>query len=263
MKFFATLLTGLGIGLGAWVLRSAFVSVSPGVAKLDPLIASPKNPERHRWARPIVRNALKSILGREPSIAELQYGQSVGWLESSYGSGWGKCPCPGGEGCDVAAAKASNNWGAVQSRDGSGFDWCDTHPDGSTYRQKFRMYPTPEAGAADKLRLMFKNMRAVADSLSMSGATAYRASLAMRRSSYYGGWCPNAIKEHGKDANKYGDPKGDPKALACEAEAVAMHAKRAKSIIDDIAAANGDPGALPLGTLDDALSWWESRKGKA
>lgn len=239
---------GGGGGGGGFAWDSVSETIPPGSA-------------RDVWARGIVKPALESLLGREPSLAELQYGQSVGKIESSYGAGWNKCPCTDPSDCDVAAAQASNNWGAVQAKAGQpGFSWCDTNPDGSKYKQRFRSYATPQEGAADKLRIMFRNMPAVAASLASDGATVYRASLAMRRSTYYGGWCPKAISQYGQAANRYGDPKGVPAALACEAEAVAQHAKRAKQVIDAIAAANRDPKALPLGTLEDAVSWFDARR---
>ncbi len=258
MNIARTIAIGAGIGLALWAVRR-FGAPGAMVAKLDPLKSNPQNAERHRWARPIVSAAIKSIIGRAPSIVETQYGQAIGWLESSYGRGWGKCPCKNTE-CDMAGAAASNNWGAVQAKGGvPSFQWCDTNPDGSEYAQHFRSYDSPEAGAADMLSHIFKSRKAVADALKSEGATVYRASLAMRRTTYFGGWCPNAIK--GGAVSSYGDPKGDPKKLACEAEAVAMHAKRAKTIIDDVAASNSDPGAMPLGTLEDAIRWYDSRKG--
>lgn len=268
MKLAVTIATGVAIGLGAWALRN--ILLVPGnrgpitrSLPLDPLKSNPQNAAQHKRARGIADAVLPSILGHAPSVGEIQYGQAVGWLESNYGRGWVSCKCKTVQ-CDMAGAAASNNWGAVQSRGGvPSFQWCDTNPDDSEYAQHFRSYPTPEAGAADMLAHIFKSRKSVADALSDSGATVFRASLAMRRTTYYGGRCPGAIKAHGAGANKYGDPKGDPKALACEAEAVTAHAKRMKGIIDDIAAACGDAGALPLGTLEDAISWFDARRKAA
>lgn len=267
MKLKSAIVTaGAILGVG-WLVYGRPRKDAPASSALDPAFAPTGNPSpaeagAHKAARPIVREALKSLLGKEPTLAQIQYGQSIGFLESSYGKGWGKPPSKcvaAGFPMDVPGAQASNNWGAVQSRDGSGFDWCDSNPDGSVYKQKFRSYASPEEGARDKLAHTFKHRPSVLQALSDPGATVWRASLAMRRTKYYGSWCPKAVARYGASANKYGEPGSSGPARACEQEAAELHAKRAFGIINNIAAALGEKVAIPLGTYEDAVKWYESR----
>jgi hypothetical protein len=221
----------------------------------------------HVWARPIVRQALKELLGREPTLAELQYGQSIGHLESSYGKGWGRAP-KGREHIphDVQGAMASNNWGAVHATGSQpGFAWSDTKSNGEPYAQRFRSYESPSDGAKDKLRHTFIARPIVAEALSSDWPSVWRASLAMRRTMYYGSWCPKAVARYGKavgDIAAQRNPDASEGNTACEREAAELHAKKAYDSIKRIAAALGERVAVPLGTYEDAYTWYQGQKGK-
>ena len=272
----ATILTSaMAAVAGGWaVWRSGILTRKATASAPDPESLEPAfRPEdvkvsataraSHAWARPIVESAAALVLQRAPTLAELQYGQAIGSLETSYGKGWVRCPkgCDGQ--CDISGAQASNNWGAVQAKGSdASFQWCDSHPDGSTYKQRFRSYETPKDGAADMLGHVFSRRPMVAKALASKGATIYRASLAMRRAVYYGGFCPKAVARFGPGIAipSYRDPDRDEGTRACEREAVEMHAKRVNDIVRAIAASTGDKWVIPLGTFDDAMAWYKAEK---
>lgn len=85
--------------------------------------------------------------GRTPTLPELQAAQAIGRFEGIYGA-WG----PGG---------ASNNFGAIQCghyapcAEGC-FEHGDSHADGTDYVGCFRVYATPEDGAADLVRELYR-----------------------------------------------------------------------------------------------------------
>jgi hypothetical protein len=110
------------------------------------------NADKHRWAAGIVNQAFQQVMGRPPTPAERQIVQAVSWGESNYGAGWGKGKSTGGQG--------SNNWGAVQTRSKTapGFTHGDSSSEGK-YQVRFKTYPSPTAGAADVVKLLFKGGR--------------------------------------------------------------------------------------------------------
>lgn len=231
---------------------------------------SPNERAAHQWARPIVTAALRSLLGREPTLAEIQYGQAVGWLETSYGRGWKKPPqkcIDQGMPIDYAGAQASNNWGAVHATGSQpSFKWCDSKPNGEVYAQAFRVYPSPEEGAKDKLRHTFVLRKAVAKAVTGPQATVWRASFAMRRGMYYGSWCNKAVAQYGASVGGVTAqrelalaktvPEASEGILACEKEAATLHADTAFKIIRKIAASLNEPVAMPLGDYEDAIEWY-------
>jgi hypothetical protein len=99
----------------------------------------------HQWAAGVVNVAFEREMGRPPTPAERQLVMAVGNLESSYGRGW-----------KAGKGKGSHNWGAVQSRDGSGFSHEDSSVQGK-YVTKYKSYPDDISGAADVVRLLFKS----------------------------------------------------------------------------------------------------------
>jgi hypothetical protein len=213
--------------------------------------ASPTNTASHKAARPIVREALIKLLGREPTPAELQYGPAIGWLETNYGRGW-KGPMVG-----------SNNWGAVQCAKGSTLpciSYEDSRADGTKYTVSFRKYDSPVDGAADMLRHVFKLRPITAGALTSSRPTVFRASYAMRREKYYEGFCPKATKQFGSAAVRasLANPDKDDATRACAREATTAHAERADSIIAQIAGSLGEFMDMPLGTYEDAAGYYRS-----
>jgi hypothetical protein len=88
-----------------------------------------------------------------------------------------------------------------------------------------------------------------------------RASYVMRRGSYYGGFCPKAQKRYGDEAAKssFRYPDRDEGTRACSREAIELHAKTAYGHVRQIAAANDEPVAIPLGTYEDADEDWRKK----
>lgn len=254
------LLVSLGIlGAGGAILllgRTAFARAQsegqgPLLNKWDAPATNPSNPDVHRWARPIVTEALNQLLGRAPSLAEIQYGQAIGWHEGRYGRGW------------KGAMVGSNNWGAVQCAKGSSADcipYQDSYADGTKYDVSFRRYATPVDGAKDMLRHVFIKRPRTGQALASEDATVFRASYGMRRERYYEGFCPGAVKGFGASRVRpsLAHPDRDEATRACAQEAIRTHAKITKNIIQNIAGACGDPGALPIGTWEDADAWYRS-----
>lgn len=233
--------------------------------------ATPTNVESHKWARSIVTAAFKQAIGREPTLAELQYGQAVCWLETRYGKGW------------KPAMSGAKNWGAVQCRGsaqvsgqsvllggvdadaepiatgaGDCIEYEDSFADGTRYKVSFRAYASDVDGAADVMRHVFKLRPRTAQALAEKGATAFRASWAMRRERYYEGFCPVATKRFGSSSVRasLAHPDRSEATRACAQEAISAHAKSISEIIQNIASACGDPIALPLGTFEDGERWY-------
>jgi hypothetical protein len=225
-----------------------------GAVKARPGAANPTNAASHRAARPIVAAALKGLLGREPTLAELQYGQAIAWLETNYGRGW------------KGAMVGSNNWGAVQCAKGSTqpcISYEDSYADGTKYTVSFRSYASAEEGAADMLRHVFKLRPITAGVLHSGDGTTVRASYAMRRERYYEGFCPKATKQYGAAAVRpsLATPDKSDATKACAREAIESHGGRADDIISQIAGSLGEPMAMPAGTYDDADAWYRGRAG--
>ncbi|EYF07055.1 hypothetical protein [Chondromyces apiculatus] len=141
----------------------------------------------------------------------------------------------------------------------------DSRADGSKYSVSFRAYDTPLDGATDLARHVFGLRPSVADALSSPQATCFRASFAMRREKYYEGFCPAATKAHGATnvRKSLGNPDADAATKACEQEAVTAHAKRAYQLVSEAAFAAGDARRIPLGTFEDAKTWWTKRRAAA
>jgi hypothetical protein len=220
-------------------------------------------PDRHRWARGVLERAAKAR-GLVPSRAELQGWAAVALVETQYGSGW------------KGAMAGSNNWGAVQAKPGQpSAPWQDQHPDGTVYSQPFRVYSTPEEGAADLIRHLtaLRPMTWAA----MRAGDWWQAGDAMRQESYFGGWCPKAAAKFGGQAVR-GLSKGPvdswPEAQrACHLEAFPVYSAKLRAYSKQVADALGEEavdndaskgGALvPLLLVGAAAAgWWYYRKAK-
>lgn len=214
--------------------------------------ATPQRLAAHKAAAPIMTEAARSVLGRDPNADELAYLLAVAFLESSYGKGW------------KGAMVGSNNWGAVQcgkaSQNAPGcILYQDSYSDGTPYSVSFRSYPSAVDGAADVAKHVLVHRPRTAEALSRKGATAFDASYAMRREKYYGGFCPKASNRFGAEAAKVslGSPDRDEGTRACEAEAVSLHANRAQGLMLEIAQALGTT-AMPLGAFETARARYAS-----
>jgi hypothetical protein len=104
----------------------------------------------HKWASGIVNKAFYRVMGRAPTPAERQIVMAVSDLESSYGHGWGKGESTGGQN--------SHNWGAIQTKNESGFAHHDSSAKGK-YLTKFKTYPDDVSGAMDVVAALFKSSR--------------------------------------------------------------------------------------------------------
>lgn len=207
----------------------------------------------YQGAAEVMKRAYGNVLSRSPSDAELTYLLAVAKLETSFGRGW-KEPM-----------KASNNWGAVQCGKSVDPSTCipyeDSYPDGRRYKISFRSYPTPEDGAGDVVKHILVHRPGVEAALKSDNPTIFRASLTMRRTSYYGGFCPKTVSKYGGYGRLIGqrDPQS-PSEWSCEREAVEMHAKSVVSkIASEIASALGTE-PMALGTYEDALAWYSKER---
>jgi hypothetical protein len=106
-----------------------------------------------------------------PVLAELQAVGAVGRFEGMYGSAFG----------------GANNWGAIQVGHGppcgdDSVEVQDSHADGTKYQWCYRRYDSPEAGARDLLRTLYKRA-GVPEAARAGDSTAMAA--AMRASHYF------------------------------------------------------------------------------
>jgi hypothetical protein len=173
----------------------------------------------HHTARQVLVQALSSVLGRAPSLSEVQAAQAVGWRESNYGRGWR------GDGV------GSKNWGAVQAGrppcdPARSFLYTDTHPTSSgasvPYQICFRRYSSDIDGAADMARHIFIRRPKTAAAAASGSLEAF--STAMYDEHYYEGF--------GKTRK----------------ERIRRHMQWIDSALDKITAALGEPKALGAGT---------------
>lgn len=123
----------------------------------------------HAEARDWAFEGTKEALGREPTLAEVQFVQAVAFLESRYGQGW-KNDCVG-----------SFNMGAVQAHmPPCGDDSClytDSHPndDGTStkYEVCFKRYTDAVSGMRDVARILYKQMKIRPDSIESVSTQLY------------------------------------------------------------------------------------------
>jgi len=138
----------------------------------------------HTEARRVVLGALRLLYpgaGDAPPLFA-QAVQSIGLFEGSYGE-------PG----KPASWSGSNNWGAVHSSDkppcvpGRSFLFEDANNTGDSNKtpQCFKIYPTPEAGAADMARNL---LRTEAERVAFASGDADRMALAMYDAGYFLGF---------------------------------------------------------------------------
>lgn len=126
-------------------------------------------------AREILRRAFIRYAMPDPRRSELQIVGAVGRFEGVYGTAWG----------------GANNWGAIQCPHGPpcGNDCVeaqDTHAGGEAYQWCFKRYATPDDGAYDLLREMYRR-KGVHDAARTGDARA--VALAMYRTRYFEGHC--------------------------------------------------------------------------
>lgn len=117
--------------------------------------------DKHRIGREVIRRAWPTVTGREANLAELQIAGANADLESNYGRASYKL-LDHSTGAVLATSGVINNWGAVQTSDpAKGFLATDTSPLKQTpenpkgyYDHHYRVYATPEEGAAEMIRQM-------------------------------------------------------------------------------------------------------------
>ena len=212
----------------------------------------------HAWARDILTKAFLRVMGRQPTLGEIQGAQVVAWKETQYGRGWKDQGDPRSIG--------SNNWGAVQcckpdpnGRCPSGsFLYTDTHPqkDGSAvkYNICFKVYPGPDAGAEDIIRILFKSKK-YGDAIQQAGSSGSLSdfSRTMYNMGYYEGWGPDKdtrIKNHIKYLG--GGLDTITKALN---EEVAL--KPTSSPTEQLGVPGQMPGTMPVNDTFESLREYE------
>lgn len=231
------------VRLGPPPLRMTGPSSSPGLfsrgtrARAGLGDVSPAVSARTKYAAGIVSEAWNQQVGREPSRFELLYAMCWSRLESSWGAGWG------------GACVGSHNWGAVQAKDGQpGCDWHDTYPNGQTYEQRFRVYPSDLDGAADFVRhlviLRPKTAAALARVDSMRAVAG-----AMRDEKYFGGFCPNATNQGQATSSS-----------ACREEALDLAALRLRAESNIICSVMGWPKPRVLDG-EPRVAWYDQGRG--
>lgn len=244
----ALIAVGLGVVAGLVLPRSREADDDEPDGPTEPLGPAPADAARHVEGRRVLEQGFQLALGRQGTLAELQYVQSVGgFAESSYGRGW------------KGAMANCFNWGAVQcnannrNQPGGCAPYEDSHSSGEKYSQEFRCYTSNAEGAADLVRKVIKDRPRTAAALA-AHRSIFDASFAMRRERYYGGFCPKATTAHGKEtANaSFGKPDRDGGTLACQQEAVTGHAERIHHGMRVIAASLAERLAMPLGDYDSA-----------
>jgi len=104
------------------------------------------SPETHAFGRKVLATVWPQVTGKQASLAELQIAGGHAHLESGYGKSSYKNKVTG------ASSGVINNWGAVQSGKPpcgpGGFEASDTRADGTPYTWCYKIYSTPEEGAA-------------------------------------------------------------------------------------------------------------------
>lgn len=115
--------------------------------------------------------------------------QGLNRYETGYGAKWNGVDCPG--------ADTSNNWGGVKTggakwataneakcTPGKSFACQDRDAAGNRWWYCFRIYATPQEGAADVVRILFKNQYTRAY-LQGGGDDPAEFAAAMRRGGYF------------------------------------------------------------------------------
>lgn len=220
---------------------------SPDFEPLKPKPVSAEKVAVYKQAAATMQQAAQSELGRDLTDTELSYCLAVAKLETGFGRGW------------KGAMVGSNNWGAVQcsasNQDGAGcIPYEDSYADGTKYKINFRSYATPVDGARDVIKHVMVHRPTVAKVLASPDCTIYRASLAMRRTTYYGGFCPKTVSRYGTMGRRTAqrNPETDAEK-SCEHEAVDLHAAKAVApIAAELATALGT-SPMVLGSYEDAL----------
>jgi hypothetical protein len=213
-----------------------------------------KNAALHRWARDYIIRALRAVLGREPTMAEIQYTQAVGWLEGNYGKAK-----PGG-------SDAINNWGGVHCPTGMpiGEGNCrrgkDKYSNGKVFRVGFLSYNDPYDGCLDMVKNI--NARGSYGVLGETG-TVMATSLVMRRGSYYGSYCPKAVAQYGSTSQtgylSLVAPYLSEATRACDQEAIELHAGKVYDlIVNEIGPANKDGEGIKLGDFESTDQWFQN-----
>jgi peptidoglycan hydrolase-like protein with peptidoglycan-binding domain len=138
----------------------------------------------HQDARALICEGFRRCYGVDPSRVQAQLAQAVGFLETSYGSGWSN---------KIPGAATSNNWGAVTAGGewtGPTFEHRDSRPDdhGNNiwYSTKFRSYASPQDGATDLIKIVYVQRPSVFAAGLSGDSLAF--STALYRTHYYLGF---------------------------------------------------------------------------
>lgn len=138
----------------------------------------------HTEARAIICEGYQHCYSDAPTRPQAQLAQSVGYLETSYTSGWSS---------SIPGAAESLNWGAITAGTewhGATFEHKDSRPDAQGnnvwYTTKFRSYPSLEAGAEDLIRVVYQQRPKVLAAATAGDSLAF--SQALYDSKYYLGF---------------------------------------------------------------------------
>lgn len=238
--------------------------------------ATPPSP-RDVIARAVLLEAWDDPSFPEATPYAVQAAQAWARIESFYGN-------PGGWKKKSPNLEHSNNWGAVQcTTPGPGCGMStDKNPDGSSFAVGFKIYATPVDGARDFLRHLYKHRPGVAAVAKREGS-ALDFVTAMHESAYFGGFCPEAVKEYGSDASRwshvprqgkpYPSAEAERAGKACDREVRELAAAGLLANAAALAEANGEPlavrstsrrrvalavagGAVALAGVGLGVQWW-------
>jgi len=194
------------------------------------------------------------------SDAIVQYVFANGGLET----GWGTWSFVAQDGSKV---ENQNNWGAIHCKASDPEELCSSASDkeasGDAYPTRFRRYASPEEGAKALAVEILRNRPQVLRALRAKNPSLTEASLAMRRTHYYAGFCPRATDAYGKQAavQSMRQPDADEGTKACTREAVETHARTVAQALASAMPIVGKPIALRFGDYDQALRRYREREG--
>ncbi len=138
----------------------------------------------HRQAASWAEHGFNQVFGRLPTAGPLLALLGVSWVETEHSQGWGQGLSDAGAGSFNMGAITAGSW------EGETFRHRDSRPndDGTStwYVTDFRVYPTPQAGMTDLVRVMYEARPSVLRAAERSDW--YGVSAALYDTGYYTGF---------------------------------------------------------------------------
>lgn len=174
----------------------------------------------HAQAREILAAAFREIFGRDGTLPELQIAQAISLGESYYGNAGYRNRATG------EVVRNTNNWTAQQCGvrppcPPTCFEATDTRANGEPYQACFRLFATPEEGAARFLTILYKQRPGGPDVLAAASRGDYKeVSRLMRSHGYFE--LPLAKHQQALSSNidRVAKALGEPRATTSSADKV-------------------------------------------